>query len=200
VIAGLLLASGAARRFGSNKLIASLGERPVVRWAADALAGEVDELFVVVADEGAPIRDALAGLAATFVVNRASHTGLSSSIRAGIAALPSGAEAVVIALGDQPLLERGVVARVITRWREGGASAVAASYTDGRAHPVVLGAEHFPALRRLEGDRGARVLLGGLGDELATVAVDDTQPIDVDTPDALARVSAQLARRTSESR
>lgn len=200
MIAGLLLASGAARRFGSNKLIERLGEHAVVRWPGDALADEVDELFVVVADDGAGIRDAFAGLPARFVVNREAHAGLSSSIRAGVSALPPGTDAVVIALGDQPLLDRSVVARVIARWREGGASAVAASYADGRGHPVLFGAALFPALRTLEGDRGARVLLDGLGGELALVSIDGTQPIDVDTREALSEVSAELARRANEAR
>lgn len=200
MIAGLLLASGAARRFGSNKLIERLGDHAVVRWAADALAGEVDELFVVVADAAAALRDALAGLPARFVVNHEAQAGLSSSIRAGVSALPPGTDAVVIALGDQPLLERSVVAQVIARWGEGGASAVAASYADGRGHPVLFGAALFPALRTLEGDGGARVLLDGLGEALALVPIDGVQPSDVDTREALDEVAAELARRAGEAR
>jgi len=125
---------------------------------------------------------------------------LSSSIRAGVAALPPDTEAVVIALGDQPLLARDAVTRVIARWREGGVSAVAVTYADGRGHPVLFGAALFSALRSLEGDRGARVLLDGLGEALATVSMDGPQPIDVDTPDALGEVTAQLARRADEIR
>jgi molybdenum cofactor cytidylyltransferase len=199
LIAGLLLASGAARRFGSNKLIERLGDRAVVRWSADALADEVDELFVVVPDAALEIRDALGGLAARFVINREAHRGLSSSIRAGVCALPPDAEAVVITLGDQPLLERDAAARAIARWREGGVSAVATSYSDGRGHPVVFGAALFPALRSIEGDRGARVLLDGLRAELATVDIDGPAPIDVDTRDALDQVAMEIARRARET-
>ena len=198
MIAGLLLAAGASRRFGTNKLLERLGDHPVVRWPAEVLADEVDELLVVVAGDTAEMRDALAGIPVRFVVNREPDAGLSSSIRAGVAALPADTEAVVIALGDQPLLARDAVTRVIARWREGDASAVAASYSDGRGHPVVFGAELFPALRTLEGDRGARVLLDGLADGLKTVAMDGVQPIDVDTRDALAEVSALVERRANE--
>jgi len=200
VIAGLLLASGAARRFGSNKLVEPLGDRAVVRWSAEALTDEVDELFVVVPEDAMQIRDALAGLTARFVVNREAHAGLSSSIRAGISALPPDAEAVVITLGDQPMVQREVLARVIARWREGGASAVAASYTDGRGHPVLFGAALFAALQSLEGDRGARGLLDGLGAELAIVEIDDRQPIDVDTREVLDQLTAQLVPRDREIR
>ena len=194
MIAGLLLASGAGRRFGSNKLVAPLGGRAVIRWAADAIASAVDELVVVVADESTAIRDALAGLPVRWVVNRDAHTGMSSSIRAGVASLTEDAEAVLVALGDQPLLDPVVAARVLARWREGGASAVAPRYQDGRGHPVLFGATHFAALRALDGDRGARGLLDGLGDQLAAIDVAGPQPIDVDTPDALAAALRQVER------
>jgi molybdenum cofactor cytidylyltransferase len=200
VIAGLLLASGASRRFGSNKLIAPLGGRAVIRWSADALVAAVDELLVVVPEDSAPVRDALAGLPVQWVVNREAHTGMSSAIRAGIAALPAHAEAAVVALGDQPMLDADVAARVVARWRDGDANAVAPRYEDGRGHPVLFGAALFPALCALEGDRGARGLLEGLGASLALVDVAGPQPVDVDTRDALGLVSARLARRTADDR
>jgi molybdenum cofactor cytidylyltransferase len=200
VIAGLLLASGAARRFGSNKLIAPLGGRPVVRWSADALAGAVDELFVVVPDDSAEIRVALAGLPVRWVVNHEAHTGMSSAFRAGVAAQPADAEALVVALGDQPMLDGDVAARVVARWREGGASAVAPRYEDGRGHPVLFGASLFAALRALDGDRGARALLDGLGASLALVDVAGPQPADVDTREALDALNAQRDRRAHEGR
>lgn len=200
MIAGLLLASGAARRFGSNKLVELLGDRAVVRCSADALVNEVDELFVVVPDGAREIRAALAALSVRFVVNTLAHSGLSGSIRAGVEALPPNAEAVVVTLGDQPLIERAAIARVLARWREEGARAVATSYEDGRGHPVLFGATLFPALCALEGDRGAGVLLDGLGPDLALVDVAGAQPIDVDTRDALDAVAKELARRTRELR
>jgi CTP:molybdopterin cytidylyltransferase MocA len=62
MIAGLLLASGASRRFGSNKLVAPLNGRPVVRWSAEALASAVDETWVVVPSQSAEVRAALEGV------------------------------------------------------------------------------------------------------------------------------------------
>jgi len=200
LIAGLVLASGASRRFGGNKLLASLGEHAVVHWAAAALSGTVDELLVVVAEDTDDMREALAGLPVRVVVNDAADQGLSSSIRAGVSALPPEAEAVVITLGDQPLLERECVARVIVRWQEGGVAAVATRYADGRGHPVLFSSALFPVLRRLEGDRGARAVLDGLGPAVALVEMEAEQPIDVDTREALEQVRSQLERRARDAR
>jgi molybdenum cofactor cytidylyltransferase len=195
LIAGILLASGASRRFGSDKLLASLGDRPVIRWSAEALAPAVDALFVVVSPESAALRDALAGLPVRWVVNEESHTGMASSIRAGIAALPPEAEAAIVALGDQPLLNVAVADRVVACWRSTTARAAAPLYEDGRGHPVLFDASLFPALLALEGDSGARTLLDGLGADLSTVPIAACMPVDVDTPEALEKVAAELARR-----
>jgi molybdenum cofactor cytidylyltransferase len=197
VIAGLLLASGASRRFGANKLLAPLGGRALIRWSADALASGVDELFVVVPDDAPALRDALDGLAVRWVLNSEAESGMASSIRAGIGALSPEITAAVVTLADQPLLDPGVVARIVARWHENRPRAVAASYADARGHPVLFGASLFPALMALSGDRGARSLLESLGDELVTVAIDTVLPLDVDTPQALDEVTAALERRAS---
>jgi molybdenum cofactor cytidylyltransferase len=195
VIAGLLLASGASRRFGSNKLLADLGGRPVVRWSAEALAAAVESLVVVVPPESAALRTALSGLAVDFVENRAAHEGMASSIRAGVGDLAPEVQVVVIALGDQPTLDPQVARRVVAAWRAApaGVRAVTAAYADGRGHPTLFAAELFPSLLALEGDRGARDLLESLGDAVAIVDVAGTRPTDVDTPAVLEQVARTLA-------
>ena len=193
MIAGLLLASGASRRFGSNKLVAPLGERAVVRWSADALADAVDESWVVVRTDDAELRAALHGLSVHLIENADAREGIASSIRAGVDALPAEAEAVVITLGDQPSIDRDVIRRVVAAWqtRRHDTSAVVAEYDDGRGHPALFGATLFPALRALDGDRGARELLASLGDAVMVVTVVGARPPDIDTPEAL----SALARR-----
>ena len=187
MIAGLLLASGASRRFGSNKLLADLAGRPVVRWSAEALAGAVDSLLVVVPRDATALRAALSGLAEHFVENPAAEEGMASSIRVGVAALPREAEAVVITLGDQPTIEPQVVHRVVSAWRaaRAGTGAVTTAYADGRGHPTLFAAELFPSLLALDGDRGARDLLDSLGSAVVSIDVAGARPADVDTPAAL---------------
>jgi CTP:molybdopterin cytidylyltransferase MocA len=196
MIAGVLLASGASRRFGADKLVAPLGGRPVVRWSAEALAVGGDALHVVVRQDTEVVREALAGLDVRFVPNPDAASGMASAIREGIAALDEAVEAAVIALADQPLVRSSVIEALVARWRAGGARAVAPRYTDGQGHPVLFGATLFPALGALEGDRGARAVLGSLGDELAVVDVSGMRPADVDTPEALGALERELARRS----
>ena len=198
MIAGILLASGASTRFGGDKLLATLEGRPIVRWSAEALAGAVDELVVVVRDESSAIRAALAGLSIRWAVNHDAERGMSTAIRAGIAGLPAEAEAAILALGDQPLVDGRVVERIIARWRASGARAVQPRYDEGRGHPVLFDRSLFPALGALEGDVGARAVLDSVGNALDLLTVAGPRPIDVDTPDALRAVAAELARRARD--
>lgn len=190
MIAGLLLAAGRSTRFGGDKLLAPLHGRAVLSWSASALAGVVDALFVVVPPDAPARVAALDGIPSVIVEHAGRDAGMASSIGAGIAALPAGVEAVVIALADQPGVAPDVMRRLCARWREGRDTAVAPRYRDGRGHPVLFGRATFGALATLEGDSGARSVLDALGAELAIVDVDETTPADVDTPDALRALAA----------
>jgi len=195
VIAGILLASGASTRFGGDKLLAMLDGRPVVRWSAEALAGAVDALVVVVRDDGSAIRAALDGLPVRWAINRDAERGMSTAIRAGIATLTDDVGAAIVALGDQPLVDARVVEQLVARWRNGEARAVQPHYDDGRGHPVLFDRTLFPALRALEGDVGARAVLDSVGDGVDLLTIAGPRPIDVDTPDALRAVAEELERR-----
>ncbi len=192
MIAGLLLAAGRSRRFGADKLVAKLKSKAVVRWSAEALAASVDALYVVIPPGADAVTVALSRLDVTFVVNLGRDEGMASSIRAGIISFTPDVEAVVIALADQPRVDRGVAARLIEEWRQSGAAAVAPSYQDGRGHPVLFARECFEALLELRGDVGARGVLDDRGLGVRLVSIDALAPADVDTPDALLALQIAL--------
>jgi molybdenum cofactor cytidylyltransferase len=185
VIAGLLLAAGRSTRFGADKLCAKLNGKAVVRWSATALADAVDEVYVVVPPGADTTIQALSRLDVRFVVNLGRDEGMASSIRAGVAALPADAEAVVIALADQPLVSPAVIRALGDRWRLGDVAAAAPMYRDGRGHPVLFGRGSFEALGALRNDVGARAVLDSLGDAVGLVSVDGPMPVDVDTVEEL---------------
>jgi molybdenum cofactor cytidylyltransferase len=191
VIAALLLAAGASRRFGGGlqKLVQELSGRPVVRWSAEALMGApVDDVIVVVGSNDGPVRDALKGLSLRFARNAAAEDGMASSVAVGLSALTEGTQAVLIVLGDEPLAGRAPLERVVQRYKEGGAAVVAPTFRGVRGHPVLFDRSVFPELLALRGDRGARAVADREPARLAVVELDLPKPIDVDTAADLARL------------
>lgn len=189
MIVGLLLAAGAARRFGAPKLIQPLAGTPIVRWSAEALADATDEMMVVVPPDAAALRQALDGVQARFVVNDEPARGLGRSIACGARALPPHADAVVIALADEPRVDPRWIAAVIARYRASRDAAIVAPVFRGtRRHPVLFDHRVFSELANLDGDRGARDLIERDATRVALVEFDEPGAIDVDRPEDLARL------------
>lgn len=181
---GLVLGAGAATRFGSPKQLASFRGQPLISWPVQALhAGGLDRVLVVLGASAEEVAGAVRD--ADTIVADGWQEGLSASLRAGVgAAAALGAERVVVALGDQPLLSGLAVARVLSASRAGTA-VVRASYSGVPGHPTALARATFAAIGQLRGDAGARKLAGF---NVAEVPCGDIgSAVDIDTPEDLAR-------------
>lgn len=192
-LAGLVLAAGGARRFGSPKVLAPFHGEPMVRRAASLLSPLCPAgVYVVTGDGEAAIRTALDGTGATCVLNPGWAEGLSSSLRAGVAALPPEVEAVMILLADTPAVTDQDLKSLVAAWKVEPQLVAAASFGDRAGPPVILPRELWPELAALRGDQGARSLLQW-HTELVTVPMPHAA-LDVDTPADLARLEARPAQ------
>lgn len=200
-VAAVVLAAGRSTRMGGpNKMLADLGGKPLVRHAVEAaLASSARPVIVVVGHQGAEVGAALAGLAVTLVENAAYADGLSSSIRAGIEAVPAASDGALIMLGDMPEVDAGLIDRLIAAFdpahgaQAHGAQVVVPSGDGRRGHPVLWARRFFADLVRLSGDTGARDLITANADSVAEVAVSGASAFnDIDTPHALDRARTTL--------
>lgn len=181
MIVGLLLAAGGARRFGSQKLLAPLDGLPLVRHAANTLLTTTDRVVAVVGDHAAEVRAALDGMGVDIVGNPRWVSGLSSSLQCGVESLPAAAEAIVVALGDQPYLDERIVRDVIARWRSSNCPIVAARYSGVQGHPVLFDRAVFAELTALRGDVGAKSVIEHSPKRTQYLDVAGPAPRDVDT-------------------
>ncbi|MEZ5852623.1 MAG: molybdopterin-binding/glycosyltransferase family 2 protein [Hyphomicrobiaceae bacterium] len=190
----LLLAAGRSTRFGpSNKLLANLDGAPLVRRTAmNMLASQAAGLTVVTGHMADEVAAALDGLDATVVHNCDFAEGLSSSLKAGLKALPPGLDGVVVALGDMPRITAGHIDKLIAAFAPKEGRAIVVPVHDGkRGNPVLFSADLVAEMLALTGDIGAKPLIGQHAEEVAEVDLgSDAIFIDVDTPDALARLKA----------
>lgn len=187
MIAGVILAAGASRRYGAVKQLVELDGTSLLGHAIDSVGSvaEVDEVVVVLGANAQAIMKVTPLGRARVVVCRDWERGISASLAAGLDAV-AGAECAVVCLADQPLVGMAAIRRLLAA-RDGAAAALAASYDGGPDHPVLLERSQFPRALELEGEEGPIALLEGAGARL--VDCDGAGcPLDLDTPADLLRL------------
>src|SRR5437660_170190 len=111
---GLVLAAGAGSRFGGGKLLAPIGGRPILQHVLDALStAGIDDVVVVLGADAAAIGSAIEWRAERRIVNPDPDRGLSSSVALGFETIGQDVDAVLVALGDQPLVSVGVIRALV---------------------------------------------------------------------------------------
>jgi molybdenum cofactor cytidylyltransferase len=190
----LVLAAGTGARFGGRKLISPWRGGVLLDGALSvALECPAETVFLVTGAQGAQVAAAAQAFAAgrgrkerLIVVEAHDYAnGLSASLRTGLAALPKTATGVLVFLGDMPLIPLDAPVR-LARALADGALAAAPTCQGQRGHPVGFSRAMFAALSGLTGDRGARAVLDGLGEQLVLIETDDTGVlVDVDRPEDL---------------
>jgi molybdenum cofactor cytidylyltransferase len=188
-IAAIILAAGRSTRMGGpNKLLAELDGKKLVRIATEqALASKASEVIVVTGHQAALVEQALEGLKVKFVRNPDFAGGLASSVKAGIAAVPAGADGAIVCLGDMPLIDANLIDRLIESFAPDRGNLIVVPVADGRrGNPVLWSRRFFSELMTLDGDIGARHLIARHAEAVAEVPVEgDGAFLDIDTPQAL---------------
>jgi molybdenum cofactor cytidylyltransferase len=195
-VAALVLAAGAASRYRAaggtepSKLVAPFHGEPLVRAAVKAALSAGFPVVVVIGHARKEVESALAGLDVTLIHNVDFATGLASSLKAGVAALPNQASGALVLLGDMPLVSPDVLARLAAAFAaRPDALAAIPVFKGRRGNPVLLSRALFAGVAGLQGDEGARRWLKA-ADPARVVEVefgDEAVTLDIDTPDDLAR-------------
>jgi molybdenum cofactor cytidylyltransferase len=195
-IAAIVLAAGRSTRMGGpNKLLAEIARRPLVRIAAEAaLASRASPVIVVTGHQRDEVEKVLAGLPVQLVHNPNFAEGLGTSLRAGIAAVPGDADGAIVCLGDMPQVDRALIDRLIGAFdADRGALIVMPTFEGNRGNPVLWSRRFFPDLMAIEGDVGARHLIGRYGEAVVEVPIEGKAAlVDVDTPEALIGIKAEI--------
>jgi molybdenum cofactor cytidylyltransferase len=192
-IAAVILAAGRSTRFSGDqpaatKLIAEFRGKPLIRHVADAALGSAARPLIAVTGHARDlVQAALADVPVTFVHNKDYASGLASSLRGGIAAVPQSARGAIILLGDMPLVTSDLIDQLIRSFGEGANADAVAPVTAGRrGNPVLLARSLFAGVAGLTGDEGARRLLQNSGIHVIEIAsAGEAAGADIDTPEAL---------------
>jgi molybdenum cofactor cytidylyltransferase len=189
VIAGLVLAAGAGRRFGSAKQLAELGGVPLLQHAVDAMLAvpALDRVVVVLGAAAEEIGAAVRFASAEPILCPSWEEGMAASLRCGVAELGD-ADWVVVTLGDMPGVTPEAIEAVLAATGP-DVDAVRAEYAGRGAHPVALSRALLGRVPSLHGDVGARDLLRDARVR-PVEALHLARPDDVDTPEELEAIRA----------
>lgn len=183
----LVLAAGAATRFGAVKQLAPYQGEALARRAVQA-AGAVcgDRTVVVLGHEWRAVYESCKPVPGAFVINTEYATGIGTSIAAGAAAIRHVADAILVVLADQPLVTARHLEDLQATWSGGPADIVASSYAGTTGVPALFPRACFDQLCKLDGDTGAQKLLHDPGFSVHSIEFADAA-LDVDTPSDLLR-------------
>jgi molybdenum cofactor cytidylyltransferase len=194
-IAAIILAAGRSSRMGTNKLTLDLAGRPIIAHVvASASAAGFASISVVTGHQAGKVEAALQGIGGIRIVAARDHAkGMAASLRAGIRSLPAGIDAAMVMLGDMPQVSVDLLRRLMRAYNPLEGRAIVLPAAGGkRGNPVIFDQRFFAEMLALEGDVGARHLIGSHGELVAEVAAEPGEIfVDVDTPDAYRQLLAE---------
>lgn len=185
-VAGVVLAAGQSRRMGSvNKLLTEVDGTPMVVAAVrEAAAAGLEPVVVVTGHEAQAVRAALGDMPVTWVHNDDYADGLSTSLRSGLGALPDDISAAIVCLADMPAVRASVLDKLVAAYDPvEGRSICVPTWQGKRGNPVLWDRGFFADMMSVNGDTGARHLLGEHDEVVCEVAMpDDAVLRDIDSP------------------
>lgn len=197
-VLAVVLAAGGSTRMGRPKQLAELAGRPLLAHVlAAAEDAPVDRVVVALGGAAAEVLDRVDLGRAEALVVEGWAAGMGHVLASTLAQATDGWGAVVVLLGDQPLVPGRAVARVVEAWRAGAGPVVTATYGGRPGHPKLFDRRLLPDLLRLGGDAGARDLVAGHPEWVHRVEVGDLgSDADVDVEADLERVGQMLSTTT----
>jgi len=186
----IVLAAGAATRFGSAKQLVRISGRPLLHnTVSRAVEISGAATIVVLGAYAAELAPLLTHTPASVVINRDWREGIGSSIRRGVAALPATCTGVMIMLADQAAVTTQDLQRLVSAWKRQSGYVAAAVYSGSIGVPAIFPRSRFTELSELRGDIGARRLLQRNPDRVIRVPMESAS-FDIDTPEDLLSLGA----------
>jgi len=193
-IAAIVLAAGRSSRMGRNKLLLDWNGKPIVAHVLDKLAGMgFAETIVVTGHQAGKVKAALEARPGLKLVEARDHaTGMAASLKAGLKSLSPEIDAALVILGDMPQISADLLKRLIGAYQPLEGRAIVLPVADGkRGNPVLFDRRFFAEMLQLEGDVGARHIIGGNAELVAEVPAPAHEIfMDVDTPEAYQQLLA----------
>ena len=191
-ISGFILGAGASQRFGEPKQLLPYADTTLLGWVVRQAqrALHLDEVIVVLGRCADEIRERVDFGDLKVVENLVFTEGCASSYRAGIAALDSQADAIMIILGDQPGITPEIIDTLGDEWRRSNAPIALCSYEGRKGHPLIFAQSLFDQLEVLHGDKAAWKVVDANASAVLEVPLALPFPEDINTREDFERITS----------
>lgn len=184
---GLVLAAGESRRMGRLKPLLPLGPETLLQNVLRSLKapGLLEGIVVVLGYRAQEIAPTLFQYDVVLLENPRYTEGMFQSLKVGVEWLLPRAEAILLALGDQPFVRPETISLLIQKWREQQKGIIQPAYANRRGHPILLDLRRYgPLILQYQGEGGLRQLLHQYSEDRLIVKVEDPAILkDLDYPE-----------------
>lgn len=196
LVSAVVLAAGMSKRMGAPKQLLEIGGKPLLENVLVNLRqSRVGEIILVLGAAAQEIRDRIDLTAIRVVDNEAFEAGMGTSLRAGLAAVDTQAQAALIVLADQPFVAGATFDRLIEQYLQQRPQIALPIYKGFRGNPVLLDRSVFAEVMALNGDIGCRAIFGSHTENILKVPVEDIGILlDIDTESDLQKLRQASAK------
>lgn len=181
MIGVVVLAAGESRRMGEPKPLLKIKGKRMIEWVVNSFRGVAEEIIVVLGYKPEVIKPVLEKLGVRWVVNENYREGMVSSFKEGLRELEN-CDAVFLALGDQPFVDKDYLANAIDAWKR-GAKVVSPVHRGKKGHPVLFDQSLFGEILSLQKHEMIRDIIHRYCSGLRLVEAGEWAIIDIDSPE-----------------
>jgi molybdenum cofactor cytidylyltransferase len=185
----VILAAGASRRLGFNKLTLKMNGESVIRQAVlPFLSAGIGRVFIITGLQSRDIREELRGCSVDFIENKDSVSGMSTSVRVSLPFITD-EEGVFFHLGDKPFLEQEILFRMIQIYRENRKKIIVPFFNGEKGHPVLMDVGLYSEeIKFLQGDKGLREIIEKHTENVIFIKGNEGALFDIDTMEDVERL------------
>ncbi len=186
VISAVILAAGESRRMGKPKLLLPWGDKTIIETIIKTvLQSEVKHIVVVLGSEKDKIRSQISNYPVIITENQEYQKGMLTSIQCGLRAVPDGTDAVMVLLGDQPMINGPVIDQLADTFRHTDKGILIAVHKGKRGHPIIINTKYKRDIEQLGTENSMHDFTRKFASEILEVETGTTEVLkDIDTPEA----------------
>jgi molybdenum cofactor cytidylyltransferase len=186
MIGAVVLAAGESKRMGVPKPLLMIKDKRMIEWVIDSFKDTVEDIVIVLGHKPEVVKPVLEKLGARWVVNEDYAEGMASSFKKGLDELKH-CDAVFLAFGDQPFVDRNFLVKAIDAWK-GGAKIVSPVYKGKKGHPVLFDKSLFDEILSLKKQEMVRDVIHRHAGEHRLVEAGEWAVVDIDSPEDLHKI------------